>query len=109
MSASSPKRPAEQEGFGLAGGVVADGKNHARFGDGVVDGVLTDDRVGQHVFNLADACSWRWVARDEIRVVIHEIVGNFDAAPRAQRGKFGVQSGVVLSRHPDALDAGHFG
>ena len=65
MSASSPTRLAEQEGFGLAGGLVADGKNHARFGDRVVDGVLTDDRVGQHIINLTDAACRARVARDE--------------------------------------------
>lgn len=41
-------------------------------------GVLTDDGVGQQFLNTTDACSPRQLSRDEIVVVVHEVVGHFD-------------------------------
>jgi hypothetical protein len=43
---------AQQECFGVPGGVAADGDHHAGFGDPVVGWVFADDGVNQDVVNL---------------------------------------------------------
>lgn len=81
----------QQEGLDLTGVVVADGQNHAGFGDAVVGWILADDGVDQQVMNPVNPqppC-----APDGVAVCVGVGVG---VARLPQRGQFPLKSPVGL-------------
>ncbi len=78
----------QQEGLDLTGVVVADGQNHAGFGDAVVGWILADDGVDQQVMNPQSPC-----APDGVAVFVGVGVG---VARLPQRGQFPLKSPVGL-------------
>ena len=56
MSPYSAPRTPSRKGFDVPGVVVADGQNHAGFGDPVIGWVLANGGVDQQIMNLLNPC-----------------------------------------------------